>query len=303
MIRFFKDADLEHVIYLWTSVFEDSDAFVRFYMQHPSHADCMLVDEEAGVITAMLSMLPIQLIVDDQTVPGRYIYAVATDPEFRGRGKARELIDYCHNRMRENNELVSVLVPSTETLFDYYAKLDFHTVFSVRHKTIEGSDLQTSTVPYRIDSLGPADFLRIRNAFFRARKPFVAWDEVALSYLTSSMNAYEIGAFHITGSNFEAYALCSGREQSVFIGELAHNGISLESCLSIIHSHICADRYTLRLGSASSRDPEDFGNVPFGMLHFVNRPESDPRAGIIDAAIQSNKFIDATAPYLGLVLD
>lgn len=303
MIRFFKNSDLELVIRLWVKVFGDSDSFVRFYMQYPSHAECMLVDDENGVITAMLSMLPIHLKIDDLSVPGRYIYAVATDPAFRGRGKARDLIEFCHSRMRDYDEPISVLVPSDASLFDYYSKLGFRTAFSVRHKTVLGDHIRNKTSPYQIDKLTPSDFLRIRNVFFRERKPFVAWDEDALSYLTSSMNAFEIGAFRMVGSNFEAYALCSGREQSVFISEMAHIGISAESCISIIHEHLRADRYTIRIGSASAQDPVDFENVPFGMIHYVKLPESDSRAASINAAIVSNRDNESSAPYLGLVLD
>lgn len=303
MIRFFKDTDLENVIALWTQVFGDSDDFVRAYMLHPTHAESMLVDVDNDKVTAMLSMLPIQLMVDTLSVPGRYIYAVATDPDYRGQGKARALVDYCHHDMCAREEYVSVLVPSNASLFDYYEKLDFATAFSIRHVMFDRAALPVSAPPFHINPLSSEDFFRIRNRYFSVRKPFVMWDEIALDYVTSSTSAFEIGAFYISGEGFEGYAICSGRERSVFIGEMAYTGISRESFLGIIHSHIGADRYTLRVGSPTSTIPGDPDHLPFGMIHYIETPDSNPVIRIIDNAIKANQEVDATAPYLGLVLD
>lgn len=39
------------------------------------------------------------------------------------------------------------------------------------------------------------------------------------------------------------------------------------------------------------------------MIHYIETPDSNPVIRIIDNAIKANQEVDATAPYLGLVLD
>lgn len=107
--------------HLWESVFGDSrrdvDSFlVRYYSPERS-----VVRYHGDRVTAMAHIVPLT------TQAGRtaYIYAVATDPAFRGRGLARSVVDECIARARRAGFDSVALIPAEESLKGFYAAAGF----------------------------------------------------------------------------------------------------------------------------------------------------------------------------------
>ncbi len=115
------DGEQIGIRHLWESVFGDSrrdvDSFlVRYYSPERS-----VVRYHGDRVTAMAHIVPLT------TQAGRtaYIYSVATDPAFRGRGLARSVVDECIARARRAGFDSVALIPAEESLKGFYAAAGF----------------------------------------------------------------------------------------------------------------------------------------------------------------------------------
>lgn len=130
--------DLPALTRLWQACFGDTEAEVRAFWQ--ALFDCTPVylrRAPDGSPAAMLCALPAELVGDDgDAVPAAYLYAVCTAP---GPARARPLppalagggAGPCKaGRPRR------VLVPAEESLFGFYARFGYRTVFTCRTETV-----------------------------------------------------------------------------------------------------------------------------------------------------------------------
>ncbi len=77
----------------------------------------------------MLSMIPVCLSTEKQKLPGHYIYAAATLPEYEGQGIMTGLLDFCCKRAAAAGDAFSCLVPASDSLFQFYEKRGYRTLF------------------------------------------------------------------------------------------------------------------------------------------------------------------------------
>ena len=106
---------------LWQRVFGDEREFVDLFMTEVYSPDNMLTRVEEGRVVSMLH------IVEMQTSLGRtgYLYAIATDADYRGRGYSSQLIEEAFRLMRQRRYDVAMLIPATNQLKEFYSKFGF----------------------------------------------------------------------------------------------------------------------------------------------------------------------------------
>ena len=117
--RFATPADFGLVVKLWRESFGDNEATVRYFIERKFTGDnCLLIDDLAMAFC----------LEDGDT---RYLYALCTAPEARGRGLATELV----NTARQLYAEPLVTVPGDSRLVPFYEKLGFKiTAPAVRRK-------------------------------------------------------------------------------------------------------------------------------------------------------------------------
>jgi len=284
MIRFAKDDDHMQLKRLWNQVFGDSDTAVAFYFSHRHQNQNMLVYEAEGIIAGMMTMLPVQLAFSQEIRAGRYIYAVATAPAYRGQGISTKLLLYCHDWMKKNGETASILVPASGSLFAFYEKRGYQTVFYVDITTVQSALLPPFPVGSVCTPCRVQDFYRLRDFAFSGSSLFVKWDQAALEYIIQSAKSFGDGVYHVQTKTGEGYAVCGWRGQKVFIREIAAANMDIPDVLSVLHHTLRADEYMVRLPAGSIPDREP---LPFGMIHYLG-----------DAPL-----LNGSPPYLSLVLD
>lgn len=284
MIRFAEDKDHERLKSLWQQIFGDSASAIDFYFSNRHHNQNMIVDEVDGVIAGMLTMLPIQLALGAEIRRGRYIYAIATAPQYRGQGISSRLLGHCHTLMGKNGEIAAVLAPASDSLFTFYEKRGYSTVFYIETTTLYPSDLPTYTCESLCEPCLLQDFSRIRNAAFSDCSIFVQWEEDALEYIIRSTQAFGDCVYYFRTESGEGYAVCVWRGRKVFIREIALIHIEMTSAVSILHQTLGADEYILRLPAGSLKENEP---KAFGMIHYLG----------------DMPILAGNPPYLSLVLD
>lgn len=106
---------------LWQEVFGDDDAFVdAFLMRYYKRRHLLAVWEEERMIS-MVHRIPFR---SELGLTG-YLYGVATAPDRRGRGWAGNLLREAITRAREEGCDALVLIPSEESLKEFYGRLGF----------------------------------------------------------------------------------------------------------------------------------------------------------------------------------
>ena len=137
---------------------EWDDALFRHVMP-----DCLRVIRDGEKPVSMLFSIPYPIQTEKGIVDARYLYAVATDPAYRGRGLARRLLGEV---IAEGHPVF--LRPSSEGLFEFYKSAGLSPVSPLRGE--EG--LAASCVGEGIRALTPEAYLAAREKYLTP--PFAA---------------------------------------------------------------------------------------------------------------------------------
>ncbi len=108
----------QKIINLWHNVFGDDEKYITYFLNECKNKNCLgyFVDDE---LVSMLFLIDCKYMNHS----GKYIYAVATDENFRNQGYASLLVNEAKKYMND----FLWLIPANEKLFDFYAKLGFET--------------------------------------------------------------------------------------------------------------------------------------------------------------------------------
>ena len=130
MIRSTRVNDYQRVLEIWQTCFGDEESYVRFFWENCFPFCRGLVWEEDGQAVSMLFLLPCALVRKRLRLPAEYVYAVATLPEYRGRGYAAALAREAERIARGEGRSALCLRPADEGLYGYYAKLGYVKAFA-----------------------------------------------------------------------------------------------------------------------------------------------------------------------------
>lgn len=120
-----NELDRESIIELWQRCFGDDRIYIEMYLDNRFEIENMFVIHEDGRPVSMASLLPVQVTINGEKENARYVYAVATLPEYRKKGYASEILK--HAAAKYNEPLV--LQPSDRELYQYYEKSGFVEAF------------------------------------------------------------------------------------------------------------------------------------------------------------------------------
>lgn len=88
-----------------------------------------LIKEEK--IVSILFLFPCEILIDDKIYSARYVFAVATHPDYKGNGYMTELIN---NIKTEFQNDVLFLKPSDDSLTAFYSKLGFDSDVAIKSR-------------------------------------------------------------------------------------------------------------------------------------------------------------------------
>ena len=120
MIQFAEESMRGTLRDLWQECFGDSNDYVDFYFQNHEITKHTMVYLDDGQPVSMLSLLPMTVVTKMGILPARYIYAVATKTSHRGRGISTALLEGAHKQMKGLGIKLSVLVPGSGPLYNFY---------------------------------------------------------------------------------------------------------------------------------------------------------------------------------------
>ncbi len=108
---------------LWQRVFGDDDQFVdHFLIKYFSDKGLISFVDVDNRYIAMLHIIP---MTTPEGLQVAYIYGVATHPNFRNLGYASKLMSAAIKKVTTDGYDLAMLIPSEESLFDFYARFGF----------------------------------------------------------------------------------------------------------------------------------------------------------------------------------
>lgn len=175
-----RDTDEEAIRDIWKQSFGDEDDYISFYLEHRMTEENMLIIKQEGKAVSMASFLPVQYLHEGTYIDSCYVYAVATLPEYRGRGFAARIMEFAE----ELYEQPLLLAPADESLISYYEKLGFQRAFPHTRQQFT-SGVQALEVreksAFSMEEVTAEEYTRIRD-YKCAREGYVRWDEQSVQY-------------------------------------------------------------------------------------------------------------------------
>lgn len=127
--RVATEADRIAVGMIWKRTFHDSEAFIEQCLDAFAGQGNVYVAQDGPFVQAILLCVPCALA----GVPGVYMYALATEPEYRGKGVMTELMQVAESHVALSGAMFSVLIPEGGPLFGYYRKRGYTQDILLRH--------------------------------------------------------------------------------------------------------------------------------------------------------------------------
>ena len=124
--------DIPALRQLWKQAFGDTDAFLdSFFARGFAFDRCRCVRIDSALAAALY-----WFDCDWQGKQVAYIYAVATDTAFRGKGLCRALMENTHRHLQNNGYAGAALVPGSRELFSLYEKLGYRSFCPIQTLTV-----------------------------------------------------------------------------------------------------------------------------------------------------------------------
>lgn len=256
---------------LWHIVFGDSEKSIDLFFDGSYQPERFLVVVEDDVITTMLVLLPLTLQCENGTpIPASYLYALATHPDYRGRGHAKRLLRFVHQYARERDVDCMVVVPAMPSLHQFFGEFDFEPTFATRHTTVTKEDLGQMEEE---DTIAPATVEEYRNLRKEVleKTQHVSYPEELISFQKevsqlSGGNLYQISIAGEEG----CMAVERVDENTVVVKELLVAPRDVKTALALLQTQVPATTYQVRTPAQRSGTPESQVH-PFGMVRWYNR--------------------------------
>lgn len=265
---------------MWRLCFGDPDEYINFFLENAFKPEQTLLARDGEKIAAMLTLIPFEAVSENRTFAGRYIFAVATHPDYQKRGISTALLDESHRVMKESGVDFSVLVPASESLFDFYGKRGFETQFYIDRKKVS-TDNSESVTAIRPSVSSLLSMSQQRDFHFGKSSLFCRWGTDFLAVLDKEC-AFQGGSVLSFKYNASVgYCVCYPYRDTVIVKECAPPDAAEYVASSL------AKYYDKK--SCEFRLPSDIANgKAFAMTYWYSAKMN---------------FTGEKPPYLSLVLD
>ena len=126
---------------LWKSVFNDQEAFMDLYFSRRFSPQKTFYTTRAGKLAAAMQSLPYRMTFGDKQIQVGYVSGLATYPPYRHRGYARRVLHKSLRSLYRRGSVLSILIPATTELYDYYRQSGYAACFAGHLQTISSNSL------------------------------------------------------------------------------------------------------------------------------------------------------------------
>lgn len=157
MISYGKSEFIPELKIMWLKIFGDSEDYLNSFFDKVYKNENTLVYVENEKVVSVLFMIPYKFVNSGKENEIVYLYALATEPAYRGRKLMSKLIQKSLTISTERGYALSVLIPAEDTLFSYYKQFGFEDYFEQVKitKTFEEIENKLISNNFQIQEVGP----------------------------------------------------------------------------------------------------------------------------------------------------
>lgn len=188
-IRYAQEKNIPELYELWHTCFGDSRENIDMFFECSYKQENTLVMTDEGKTVSMMFLLPEDIISEGNTYSAYYLYALGTDPAFRGQGIMGKMIEHAARILEDRDADYMFLVPADGHLFEYYRKHGFRNAFRQRKYILLPEDIaEIKKVNSVSSAFSPEKYRKSRKENLRGRS-YADWNEseteLANKYFTS----------------------------------------------------------------------------------------------------------------------
>ncbi len=249
---------------IWKECFGDEEAYIDFFFSNQMRAahtfenqqiymesshifENQLVYMESNRPVSMLTMIPGTLVLEEGNRKIYYIYGVGTTKKYRGRGYAAGLLKRAYSLAKKENAAL-VLVPASESLYAYYKKLGFETVFYQNKRSFTFSDdTENTNLPMSsIREVNADTYGRMRNKYL-SYQGTVMWNQKEILYAYKENQFLGGKSYCIESGGKEYLLMCYAYENCLYVRETTLSDELLEMVIITIGKEFQCQKASVRL--------------------------------------------------------
>lgn len=217
MMRNSNTNDIQELKKLWKDCFGDEDSYINNFFASMYNGEHVLLAEKDGMLMGASFFLPAKLYQNGIWQDIRYVYALATDRHYRGRGVARTLLHYAN----EWYGAPLVAEPADKELADgFYEPLSFARSFylSEYHMKMPQYGLRAAE---KMPDILPADaetYCRIRDKKL-LQEGYAAWPPAHAAFAIAEHQRNGGGALQVCSEAEENIILYYQDKETVVVTE------------------------------------------------------------------------------------
>ena len=223
-----KDKYIPSLINLWHKVFGDEREYIElFFRKAYFDSECFAEVADDETVSA-LYLLKSVIKCGGKIYKGRYLYAAATLPEYRGKGLMARLIKEALEYAKKENLDFIALVPADDGLYDYYGRFGFIEAM-YKYKYLRESDVSTMRA-YR-EITNSEEFCKIRRT---ADCDMLTYNDACNEYAFECLSYSGTRVFYLNDNAYYAEdeeLFCSERETAMnLINNLSGESVIYTNC-------------------------------------------------------------------------
>ena len=223
-----KDKFIPSLINLWQRVFGDEREYIElFFRKAYFDSECFAEIADDETVSA-LYLLKSVIKCGGKIYRGRYLYAAATLPEYRGKGLMARLIKEALEYAKNENLDFIALVPADDGLYDYYGRFGFSEAM-YKYKYLHQNDTATMRVYREIND--SEEFCKIRGS---ADCDMLIYSDICNEYAFECLHYSGTRIFYLSDNAYYAEGeelFCSERETAMnLINNLSGESVIYTNC-------------------------------------------------------------------------
>lgn len=262
-IRQSEVGDVPALKRLWQLAFGDEQGYIDHFFAVYYQPQRMLVLAEGGLVRAMTAWFDMPIVTTTgEYVPSAYLYAVATDPEVRGKGFAGRLLAWTGDWLRERGVQCLTTVPASPSLHTFFGQNGFAEQFVLTQR-----EYRRTGWGQRV-ALTPVDgcrYGRLREKLLSGTT-HVAYSAAALAY-QEGVCTLSGGGLYQLGERGCACAELNG--DTLVVKELIISQDQQTAAMGAIAQRHPAQRYVVRTPWRAGEQA-----MPFAMSKWLVHPPS-----------------------------
>lgn len=285
MIKFLRPSEkhLPQLKEMCAVCFNEEISEVEFvFNNYISTEICYCIAEDEKLISA-LYLVPCSINFEER-LQGHYLYGASTLPNYRGKGYMRRLINYALENAKQNGDRFSALLPAEKSLYNYYERLGYESLFTAKCFTIEYDEIEDFNDKDKLLINSSFDNIQqLRFNICKGKFGTVNWGKNILDFAVSYAKV-ENGNILCCDKGYIIYMYMP--DMSIFVSEFMCQSDDFRYMLFMLKENVKAYRYVLRLPPwINCKQTAE----QFGMIKFLTNKNI------------SNK--DFSQAYLGLTFD